>query len=626
MIRILFCKVFDELYNREDFKFKINSFEKSSDVSKRIRNLFIEVKKTFPEVFDPQEKIYLDNKSILYIVKQLQNYDLLKINRDVITEAFQAFWGHGLRGEKGQFFTPRNVVKKCIKILDPKPEDRIIDPACGSGGFLIECISYLNDKKSFDNIFGIDKDIDLAKICKAYMTIIGNKSSNIFCADSLDVSSWSKKMKDTIKNNSFDIVLTNPPFGARIFIEDKNTLKNYNLGYKWRKIRENEWKKTNEISKQVPQVLFIERCIQLLKRNGRMAIVLPDGILGNPSDKYILQYILQETRILALISLAPETFLPSTHTKTSVLFLEKKNHYSPAEEDYNIFMAISNNVGHDKNGKVKYKINHKGEYIIDGYRNKIIDDDLPIIAERYKLFKENKLKHYDHLGFVIKLSDIRNLIFIPNYYDPEIDETLKKMKKSGKYNLISIGELINKKMLSIKRGHEVGSKYYGMGNIPFVRTSDIVNWEIKIDPIKCIPEEIYEKYKNNQQIDENDILIVSDGTFLIGRTAIVTPLDKKIVIQSHIKRLKCLKPEKLHPYLLFYLLNTEIAQRQIKAKTFVQATISTLGNRINEIIIPIPIEKNIRDKIIKKMSEIIKMKIFIKQKIDDIIKDNIIEI
>lgn len=617
MTRILFCKIYDELNNQESSKFKIQFNEKESDVSNRIRNLFEEVEKEFPDVFGQQEKLYLDNKSIFYVVKNLQDYSLLKTKRDVISEAFQAFWGPGLRGEKGQFFTPKNVVKMCVQILDSKPGEKIIDPACGSGGFLVESITHLNKEKSFNNIFGIDKEIDLAKICKAYMSIVGDGHSNIFCVDSLDVSSWSTEMRGKIKDGDFDIVLTNPPFGARISIEDKKILRNYKLGHKWNKTKQGRWEKTNVISKQVPQILFIERCLQLLEPGGRMAIVLPDGIFGNPSDRYILQYILQEAKILAVISLAPETFLPSTHTKTSVLFLEKKSPQT-ATDDHEIFMAIANNVGHDKNGKIKYKINGKGEYLIDNQGNKIIDDDLPIIAERYRLFKESKLPHYDHLGFVIKLSDIKDSILIPNYYDPEIEENLKKMEESGRYVLTSIRELVEKGLLSIKRGHEVGSQYYGMGDIPFVRTSDIVNWEIKIDPIKCIPEEIYEEYKKSQNIQENDILLVTDGTFLIGRTAIVTSLDKKIVIQSHIRRFRCLKPQQLHPYLQLYLFNTDIVQQQIKAKTFVQATISTLGNRIYEIILPIPKDKDVIDKIINKILSIIEMKISVKRKMDSI--------
>jgi type I restriction enzyme M protein len=620
MIRILFCKIYDEIYNIKDKTFKLSPNESEQEIGIRIKQLFEKVKKTYPDVFDKEEKIYLDDKSIKYLVEKLQNYVLTETERDVISEAFQAFWGPGLRGERGQFFTPKNVVKLCVDILNPKPGEKVIDPACGSGGFLIEVLSHLKEKKYFFNVYGIDKEIDLVKISKTYMAIVGGEYKNIFCADSLNPDIWTNEMREKIKDESFDLVLTNPPFGAKIFIEDKNILKNYKLGHKWVKDHFGQWKITNTIIKQVPQILFIERCLQLLKPGGRMAIVLPDGIFGNPRDKYVWQYILENAKILAVISLPPETFLPSTHTKTSVLFLEKTK---PERDDYAIFMAIAKKVGHDKNGKIIFKMDKKGNYILDEYGNRIIDDDLPVIVSKYKEFINNgNILEPNHFGFSIRLSEVNNYIFVPNYYDPEVKQKLAEMEKSGAYKLVTFRKLVEEKIINIKRGHEVGSKYYGMGDVPFVRTSDIVNWEIKIDPVKSVPEEIYELYKKRQDIKENDILLVTDGTFLIGRTAIVTALDKKIIIQSHIKRIRCLKPEILHPYLLLYLLNTEIVQKQIEGKTFVQATISTIGERLYEIVLPIPTEKEIIDKIINEVKEIIKMKIEARKKIENLIKNN----
>jgi len=619
MIRILFCRIYDEIHNRNGKVFIAKSHESEQEVSNRTIKLFEKVKEAYPDVFDKEEKIYLDDKSIKYVIEKLQNYALVETERDVISEAFQAFWGPGLRGEKGQFFTPRNIVKMCVDILNPKLGEKVIDPACGSGGFLVEILSCLKGKEHFCNVYGIDKETDLVKICKAYMAIVGDGHANIFCADSLYPEFWAKEMKREIEDESFDVALTNPPFGAKIFIEDKRILKNYKLGHEWIKEPSNKWKVTNSISEQVPQILFIERCLQLLKPGGRMAIVLPDGVFGNPSDRYVWQFILEDAKILAIVSLPPETFLPSTHTKTSVLFLEKTR---SNDKDYEIFMAIANKVGHDKNGKIIFKMDAKDNYILDNRRNKIIDDDLPLIASKYKeLVEKETIYQANHLGFIGRLSEISNYVFIPSYYDPEIKQKLKEMEKTGKYRLITIKELVEQGLISIKRGNEIGSRYYGMGDVPFVRTSDIVNWEIKIDPVKSIPEEVYEKYRRRQDIRENDILLVADGTFLIGRTAIVTSFDRKLVIQSHIRRMRCLKPEKLHPYLLLYLLNTEIVQRQIEEKTFVQATISTIGERLYEIVLPVPTDKEIITKIMNDIPEIIKMKVEARRKMENLIRN-----
>ncbi|MGQ9625800.1 MAG: N-6 DNA methylase [Anaerolineae bacterium] len=639
MVRILFCKIYDELTNRDAPIFQSLAYEDEDTIAQKIASLFEDVKREFPEVFGKDERLHLDGKSIAYVVRQLSNHELTTQSRDVISEAFQAFLGPGLRGEKGQFFTPRNVVRMCVEFLEPGLDDRIIDPACGSGGFLVESMMFVgrtpfaplttgvNDEASVrdfsDNIFGIDKEIDLAKICRAYMTIIGGKHTSVFCADSLNPQTWPREMKEKIEDGSFTLVFTNPPFGARISLEDKRVLSNYELGHEWKKYADGQWKVTKKVlQKQAPQVLFIERCLQLLKPGGKVAIVLPDGVFGNPTDRYIMQYIFDNTKVLAVVSLSPETFLPGTHTKTSVLFLEKPGD-NLLPEDYEIFMAIAYRVGHDKNGKIVYKMDTNGNYIIDKMGKKIVDDDLPEITERYKAFKRGALAHYNHLGFAINRSQVKDFILIPGYYNPETKQKLIDMERSGRYRCITIGKLVAEGVLSIKRGHEVGSQYYGMGDVPFVRTSDIVNWEIKIDPVKCIPEEIYEKFRKRQDISENDILLITDGTFLIGRTAIVLPLDRRIVIQSHIRRIRCLKPNILHPYLLLYLLNTDIVQRQIQEKTFVQATISTLGNRLYEIVLPIPVDKSTVEEIINEVAELVKLKIEARAKVANLLQRGI---
>lgn len=634
MIRLIFCKIYDEIHNHNDLEFKAGAEEPDEEVANRIKALFEEVKRQYPDVFEQDEKLLLDTRSIAYVVSQIQNYSFLKTEKDAVGEAFEVFIGPALRGEKGQFFTPRNIVRMCIEMLDPSPEEKVIDPACGSGGFLIVALEHVwkRTEKEFEhlprekigslkseiaskNFNGIDKEFDLAKVSKAYMAIVGDGRGGIFCADSLvDYSEWSPLQQERIKPNSFDVLFTNPPFGSRIPITSKSLLQQYELGHKWKRDHKTgKWERKNELlDKQVPQILFIERCLQLLKPGGRMAIVLPEGVFGNPTDRYILECILRHARVLAVVSCPHETFQPSTHTKTSVLFLEKK----PSNEDYDFFMAIAEKAGHDKNGKVIYRMDENGEYVLDENGRRIIDDDLPIITERYKEYRRNgnKLQNYSHLGFCFKYSHIKNHIFIPDYYNPDIDIALKSMEETGKYELVNIQSLIDRKIISIRRGNEIGSRFYGMGEVPFIRTTDIVNWEIKIDPIKCVPEEIYNKYGKRQDVREEDILFVNDGTFLIGRSAMVTELDKKIIIQSHIRKIRVLNRSFFNPYLLFYLLNTKIVQKQIAAKTFIQATISSLGNRLSEVILPIPKESDAKEKLSQEMKEIIISKMQIRKR------------
>jgi type I restriction enzyme M protein len=604
MVRLLFCKIYDELNGMS--LFRINSNDTPQSVGERLRETFEKVKRRFPDTFMPNEVIHLDDKSIYEVVRILQPYRLLEADRDAISEAIHAFYGPSLRGEKGQFFTPSNVVRMCVKILDPCAGERIIDPACGSGSFLVASLSHVGTKGGA-NIYGIDKEIDMVKISKTYLALIGGAHQNIYCLDSLAPHRWDSRIRQIISDESFDVVLTNPPFGAKIPVKDKDILTRYNLARIWKQSGRT-WIPIETLKPQPPQVLFIERCLQLLRPGGRMAIVLPDGLLGNSRDRHIWHFVFTQARVTAVISLPPETFLPSTHTKTSVVVLEKVP--DRPEEDYPIFMAIVDRVGHDKNGKPLFKLNENGQFVFDEIGNKIIDDELPIVEEKFRDFRRGHLKpaDFDRLGFIVQRQKLRDHILVPQYYNPETEQEIERLSKSGKYVMITIGELIKRKVLTIKRGHEVGSIYYGRGPIPFVRTTDIVNWEVKIDPVKGLPEEIYERFRRKQDVRPNDILLITDGTFLIGRTAIVTEADGKMVIQSHIRRIRCLKPHELHPYLLLYLLNTRLVQQQIKDKTFVQATISTVGARLHEIVLPIPKDAQERARIIAEVGAIIELK------------------
>jgi type I restriction enzyme M protein len=641
LINIIFCKIYDEKYTAPDefVKFRAGINEKPKEVEKRIYDLFDEVKTKMPEVIDKEDKITLDTNSLMFIVGELQNYSLMESERDVVADAFETFIGHALKGGQGQFFTPRNVVKMIVDILQPDENDKIIDPACGSGGFLIESLKYVwqqieekysklgwNEIDKFKrkievatkNFRGIDKDYFLSKVAKAYMNLVGDGTTGIFCEDSLEnPDNWRSETKTKIEMGTFDVLLTNPPFGDKIKVKGEDKLKQFELAYNWT-LKNDIYTKGKIKDEQPPQILFIERNLNLLKEGGRMAIVLPEGTFGNPSDRYIWNYITKNAQIEAIISTPTETFQPNTHFKTSILVLKK---CKPINE-YSIFMGIANSCGHNKNGKEIYKINKDGSFILDQNDNKIIDDEIALIAEKYQDYKQGKPIVNSHLGFVTDYSKIKNWIFIPDYYDPELQQEIDCLEKSETFEVKTIEELIKDKEIQVKRGNEIGSQFYGKGDIPFIRTSDIVNWELKIDPIKCVPEEIYEQYKKQQDVQENDILFVKDGTFLIGRSAIVTKQDEKIIIQSHLLKIRVSKESKINSFYLLYLLNTPIVQKQITKYTFIQGTISTVGDRFNELRLPIHKDLSKIKHISDEVRSVIDTKRILRERIDNLIKIN----
>lgn len=190
------------------------------------------------------------------------------------------------------------------------------------------------------------------------------------------------------------------------------------------------------------------------------------------------------------------------------------------------------------------------------------------------------------LAYTISSEEIVNQIFIPKYYDPELKKELNSLKPT--HNLLTIGDLLDNNEISVQTGHEIGKMAYGTGNIPFVRTSDITNWEVKTIPKQGVSEEIYQLYAEKEDVQPGDILLVRDGTYLIGTNCIVTDMDIPMVFQSHILKFRVNKQDRLNPFLLFLAFNNDLVQRQIRGIQFTADIIDTIGNRYREIVLPIP--------------------------------------
>ena len=398
IINLLLCKVFDEARKgpEELMEFRAGVGEDPERVCERILDLFASVKRRYSDVFDKSDAIELDADSIAYAVGELQPYCIMEAERDAIGDAFEVFMGPALRGEEGQFFTPRNVVRMMIAILDPDPEEIIIDPACGSGGFLIVALDYVwrkieatGKKKKWTQqrireeqthvasqyFRGIDKDRFLAKVTKAYMAILGDGRGGVFCDNSLlPPDKWEPLLKSKVSLGAFDVVVTNPPFGTKIPVRGAELLRQFRLGHKQKqnkKTKRYEW--TDELhEKQPPQLLFIERCIQLLKPGGRLGIVVPESVLGMPTYTHIVQFLRERVRVVGVVSMPEELFQPHTHAKVAVLFVKK---VSPKPDD-RIFMSVVDWCGHDSRGNPTIKTKSDGT-------DELLDD-VPLVPAAFK--------------------------------------------------------------------------------------------------------------------------------------------------------------------------------------------------------------------------------------------------
>lgn len=459
LLKVIFCKIHDERNVPNPLEFYATAKEKASNdgrltVTKRIGKIFDAVKGRYHAIFEKNDEIKLNPRSLAYVVGELQRYSFLNTNIDVKGKAYEELVGANLRGDRGEFFTPRNVQHMAIEMLDIKLEEKVLDPACGTGGFLViamnEMIRRLKKETEASGFtpaeirdaltdrihevarncfFGIDINPDLVKATKMNMVMNNDGSGNIFRQDSLlHPHQWENDFRRQFSKALgidasdlrgpgdlalFDVIATNPPFGSKLPIKDTETLSQFDLGHVWRK-EHGAWQATEYLqTSQPPEILFIERCWQFLKPGGRMAIVLPDAILGAPGLEYVRQWIMTHCRLVASIDLHPDTFQPGNGTQTSVMILQRKTEEDTEREaiqqqlqDYEIFMAQVMAMGHDKRGNSTYKRNEDGELILSPAdereqtdlfeqtangdvtkrpmaRQKILDDDSPVVAEEF---------------------------------------------------------------------------------------------------------------------------------------------------------------------------------------------------------------------------------------------------
>jgi type I restriction enzyme M protein len=628
LINLIFCKIYDEKFTKAEdiINFRIGVDEDLDIFKNRILDIFKKVKTKYSDVLDISDEIKLDKYALAYVVGELQNYSLIESERDVIADAFETFIGYALKGSQGQFFTPRNVVKLMVDIMNPQPDELLIDPACGSGGFLVESLRHmwkildkqaeelnwsdlaLHEEKiatAIQSIRGIEKDSFLSKVAKAYMAIIGDGKGGIFCEDSLEQpQEWHNKTKrgyvgQNIELGKFDLLLTNPPFGKDIRVVGEDKLKQYNLAYQWKK-NGNSFEKTNKLKKEeTPQIIFIERSLQLLKDGGKLGIVLPETFLHAPKLRYVLDYMFKNNNVTHIIDLPHNTFRPHNNAKCISIILEKN-----IPQQKFITMAVAEEIGHNHQGKEIYRWDYKNNKA----NKEELWDDVPLILEEIK--SDNFKKYCFKVEFAI--CNDKN-VFVPRYYWQNKLKKIEDLAKKENLELVSIEKLIKEGIIKSFDGHgSPPAEYKGMGEIPYIRVKDIVNWEVYKDPTAKIPEEIYMKKKGtNKNLKEKDIVFVRRGSYRIGSVAMISPYDTEILLTREILVLRIIDKNNkygLTPEYLLYLLSHKLVSLQSKNKVLIETTLPNIADRWKELRLPISKDKNERERISNKIQSVVESK------------------
>ncbi len=358
MVRIILAKYRDEQNPGDLCEFRCTPEEFDSPAGRkgaadRVRGLFAQVVADFPDVFTSDEQITIGDDGLAAVINELQPFRFLADDDteevyDVIGTAFEVYVATHLKGSRGQYFTNRLVVNMMVEMLDPTERDLILDPACGSAGFLIACLRYLRHKiassertpgaksrekrATLERLFGIDISIKLVRVAKTNMILNGDGHGGLVQGDSLDDLSnlpVGFRLRPGPGSQRPTMILTNPPFGAshELRVKEREVLERFHLGHVWTPGTDGWLQKTDNVNDGEgvpPEILFIERCVELLRPGGKLAIVIARGVLDNRDALHARQYLLRKTRILGIVNCHPNTFAPFNGTKAAIIIVEKK--------------------------------------------------------------------------------------------------------------------------------------------------------------------------------------------------------------------------------------------------------------------------------------------------------------
>ena len=619
MVRIILAKIEDECSSSERCEFYITpsefgSAEGRKAACRRVRTLFSSVKAKYPEVFSESEEINASDKTLAIVISSLQMYSLLDAPYDVIGTAYETYVASHLKGERGQYFTNRLVIDMMVDMVDPRPGQVVLDPACGSGGFLIASMNHAleeieamsissmaKEKKKGEvasSLYGVDVTKKLVKVAKANMMLGHDGHGGIIHHDSLsDFESFPALFSERAGEGKPHFILTNPPFGAGhdTRIKDSAVLSHFKIGHVWQVTENGEVQYSDALNTNqgvAPELLFLERCIQWVADGGVVGIVMAKGQLDNKEALAARTLLLDSCRILAVVNLHEDTFEPFCGSKASVIIAQKGAH----PDAYPVFMAISNKIGQTSRGVPVFKRDDQGRYILEN-GERVLDEDLSDIVLAYRAFRKGELKETAFRFSVSSTQFLQGSFSLnPVQYLPAHSDAQKRVLELGEtddFELRRIGDIATRVFNGPRfvRPYAEEGVVEGPGIVKYFTGTAIT--QIKAENVKYLDRNKATPLQN-RQLDELTVhkgyIVVSDsGT--IGRVDYLRAQHDGCVATNNLIRI-VIEDEFLRGFVYQYL-RGPIGQKLLKKNVYGTNQEHLEPYMVADILVPVPKDRRI---------------------------------
>ena len=567
--------------------------EKESDerTAQDIRKAFEDLVNIYPETFTTENdrKLRLSNGTIAICVESLSGLKLLDMGVKSVALAFQVLRSEALKQGEGQYFTPQAVIEAGIRLLDIQQSDIIIDPACGTGGFLVQ--SMLEMQRKFPlmdevnltrwaqtHLYGIEKDAVGLKLTKAIMQIAGDGSAHCARGDSVRTHLWPKFFPHLVSpfaNGRFSIVVTNPPFGKNLKVSSKDCrLAKLSIAQ-----NEDGTYRDLEIG-----LLFLERAYDLVKLGGKIGIVLPETYFFSSNYKFVLDWIKSRLLLDVVANVPMDAFQGFCRAKTNFYVFRKIPKLDASKFNVNFPYSVTflnpKTCGIYKNGSARY-ITDKAT----GKRTDIIDNEL---IESVVACTE---KRPSPCQFTVSADEVFSKgVIVPTYFDRRFNVPVKEMLEKLGVPGISLGELIDSGTLAVRQGHGSPGNDQRIGEIPYIKVSDIRALRMNINPTNLIPRKVAETFWRGSKsgLVAWDVLTPNRASSNIGEFAIIMPGEEQVVLTKEMFIFRVKDTFIWSPFYLFWALCLQAVREQWRRITLMQTNREDCGDRYREIILPAP--------------------------------------
>ncbi len=594
----------------EPLEFQLDSDPEAT--SRRVNNLYRSYRNSQRDLFtvDDGDEIGFDIDSIQKMVLVFQGLNLKKMEPTALSYAFQVFRNANLKIGDGQYFTPWKVIEAGVKLMGVTVRDKVADPACGTGGFLSAVFSSVVGQCDGDealkaemrtwahrNLFGVDRDSINVKLARSIMVGIGDGSTNVCFGDSLRETRWSHygaKLSEALANESFTVVVTNPPFGNNLKLTAKEALAN---GYTICK-HSSGGKSSSSYSDTELGIVFAERSFRMLKPGGRLGIVLPETYFFSKSYEWFREWMDARFTLRGVLNIPMEAFQGFCRAKTNFYVFEKKSPEGRFDADVcrpswfkddDVWVSYASTIGINKDGGELFEVDASGN------RGATIDNKAIADVEAVLDCRETETSRYvEHALFP-------RYIGVPKYCDDRSIEAFSAYVSSRlpAFSMRTIGQLQDDGLLFVRNGHGSPSSDLRQGSIPYIKVSDLRAGLVNPNSTNVVSRELACRFWKGESsgLHPYDVITPSRASKNIGEPVMLLPGQEDIVLTKEVLVFSVAKEAPFDNFYLAWAMGLDVVLNQWDRVVFMQTNREDLGDRYREILLPYPFARKDADRV-----------------------------